>query len=66
MQWMMGAMKMLASKDSIQSMTWMSYGAELHKYLGGDAPKEYGGQGPSLAQIALMPRYTGDKEAAPA
>lgn len=57
MQWMMGAMKALLSKDSIQTMTWMTYGSELHKYLGGDIPKEYGGTGQSLAEAAITPNY---------
>ena len=57
MQWMMGAMKALLSKDSIQSMTWMTYGSELHKYLGTDIPKEYGGTGAPLAETAITPKY---------
>jgi phosphatidylinositol transfer protein SFH5 len=40
MQWMMGAMKALMSKDSIQKMTWLTYGNQLHTYIGGDVPKE--------------------------
>lgn len=65
MQWMMGAMKALMSKDSIQTMTWMTYGSELHKYLGNDVPKEYGGGGAPLAEVALMPNYGGEGTAAP-
>lgn len=57
MQWMMGAMKALMSKDSIQTMTWMTYGSELHKYLGNEVPKEYGGSGEPLAEHALTPNY---------
>lgn len=57
MQWMMGAMKALMSKDSIQRMTWMTYGNQLHTYLGSDIPKEYGGTGASLEGTAITPRY---------
>jgi hypothetical protein len=57
MQWMMGAMKALMSKDSIQKMTWMTYGSELHKYLGPDIAKEYGGSGPALTEVAKTPKY---------
>ncbi|KXT05542.1 hypothetical protein AC578_3688 [Pseudocercospora eumusae] len=57
MQWMMSAMKALLSKDSIQSMTWMTYGSELYKYLGKEVPKEYGGSGPALREIAVTPKY---------
>lgn len=65
MQWMMGAMKALMSKDSIQTMTWMTYGSELHKYLGNEVPKEYGGSGLALAEVALTPKYGGEAAAAP-
>jgi hypothetical protein len=57
MQWMMGAMKALMSKDSIQKMTWMTYGSELHKYLGPAVAKEYGGNGPDLKTVSKTPRY---------
>jgi hypothetical protein len=59
MQWMMGAMKALMSKDSIQKMTWMTYGSELHKYLGPDVAGEYGGEGPALVEVAKTPKYAG-------
>ncbi|KAF2167660.1 hypothetical protein M409DRAFT_65798 [Zasmidium cellare ATCC 36951] len=65
MQWMMGAMKALMSKDSIQTMTWMTYGSELHKYLGSEVPKEYGGSGAPLAEHALTPNYGAGAAAAP-
>jgi phosphatidylinositol transfer protein SFH5 len=57
MQWMMGAMKALMSKDSIQKMTWMTYGNTLNQYLGDDVPKEYGGSGAPLAETALTVKY---------
>ncbi|EME41356.1 hypothetical protein DOTSEDRAFT_73691 [Dothistroma septosporum NZE10] len=57
MQWMMGAMKMLMSKDSIQTMTWMTYGNQLCHYLGPDIPKEYGGTGAPLVETAITPNY---------
>ncbi|SMQ48986.1 unnamed protein product [Zymoseptoria tritici ST99CH_3D7] len=57
MQWMMGAMKALMSKDSIQRMTWMTYGSELHTCLGKDLPSQYGGSGPALEETALTPKY---------
>lgn len=66
MQWMMGAMKALMSKDSIQTMTWMTYGSELHRYLGTEVPKEYGGSGATLAEHALTPNYGAGSAAAPA
>jgi len=61
MQWMMGAMKALMSKDSVQKMTWLTWGSELHKYLGSDLPREYGGTGTSLAKGATTPRYSGNE-----
>lgn len=64
MQWMMGAMKALMSKDSIQKMTWLTYGSELHKYLGEDIPQEYGGKGPALASSAITPKYATSETAA--
>lgn len=57
MQWMMGAMKALMSKDTIQKMTWMTYGNQLVQYLGDEAPKEYGGSGPSLDGNAETVKY---------
>lgn len=65
MQWMMGAMKALMSKDSIQTMTWMTYGSELYKYLGTEVPKEYGGSGAPLSEHALTPNYGAGSAAAP-
>ena len=59
MQWMMGAMKALMSKDSIQKMTWLTYGNQLHTYIGTDIPKEYGGDSASLKETGLTPRYDG-------
>jgi hypothetical protein len=53
MQWMMGAMKALMSKDSIQKMLWTSYGNTLNHYLGMSVPKEYGGAGAALESAAL-------------
>ena len=61
MQWMMGAMKMLMSKDSIQKMTWMTYGSNLKDYLGTDIPKEYGGSGPPLTESAQTVKYDDGK-----
>lgn len=61
MQWMMGAMKMLMSKDSIQKMTWLTYGNQLVQYVGSDVPKEYGGKGEDLNVKAVTPKY--DNEA---
>jgi hypothetical protein len=58
----MGAMKALMSKDSIQKMTWTSYGNTLDQYLGKDVPKEYGGNGPALEGSAWTVKYD---EAAP-
>ncbi|KAK4902852.1 Non-classical phosphatidylinositol transfer protein (PITP) [Elasticomyces elasticus] len=57
MQWMMGAMKALMSSDSVQKMTWMTYGSALQQYLGDGVSKEYGGTGPSLADRALTVKY---------
>lgn len=50
-------MKALMSKDSIQRMTWLTYGNQLHEYLGSDVPKEYGGKGAPLEGNAITPRY---------
>ncbi len=57
MQWMMGAMKALVSKDSIQKMTWLTYGNLLCAYVGDDVPKLYGGNSASLTEKALTPNY---------
>ncbi|KAK3710806.1 Non-classical phosphatidylinositol transfer protein (PITP) [Vermiconidia calcicola] len=57
MQWMMGTMKAFMSKDSIQKMTWMTYGNQLQTYLGSDIPREYGGTSASLKEKALTPNY---------
>lgn len=59
MQWMMGAMKALMSKDSIQKMTWLTYGNTLNTYVGDDIPKEYGGSSVSLKEKGLTPKYDG-------
>ncbi|KAK5169333.1 Non-classical phosphatidylinositol transfer protein (PITP) [Saxophila tyrrhenica] len=63
MQWMMGTMKLLMSKDSIQKMTWLTYGSQLHNYVGDDVPREYGGNSAPLARKAQTPSY-GDLEKA--
>lgn len=60
MQWMMGAMKLLMSKDSVQKMTWLSYANQLAQYLGSDVPKEYGGTGADLKAQAITPEYDDD------
>lgn len=52
-------MKALMSKDSIQKMTWLTYGEGLHVYLGSDVPREYGGDGAALEGNAKTPRYEG-------
>lgn len=57
MQWMMGAMKALMSKDSIRKMTWMTYGNELYKYLGSEVPTEYGGKGKALKEVGVTVKY---------
>ena len=57
MQWMFGAMKLFMAKETIAKMQWMSYGSELHKDLGSDVPKVYGGTGPELSQSASTPKY---------
>jgi hypothetical protein len=64
MQWMMGAMKALMSKDSIQKMLWTSYGNTLNQYLGMNVPKEYGGAGAALEGSAWTVKF-GDVAAAP-
>lgn len=50
-------MKALMSKDSIQKMTWLTYGNQLHTYIGDDIPKEYGGNSASLKERGLTPKY---------
>jgi len=57
MQWMMGAMKTLMSKDSVRKMTWTSDGNTLDRYLGKNVPREYGGDGLALAGSALTVKY---------
>jgi len=57
MQWMMGAMKALMSKDSIQKMLWTSYGNTLNQYLGMSVPKEYGGAGDALDGSAWTVKF---------
>nr|POE78641.1 phosphatidylinositol transfer protein sfh5 [Quercus suber] len=65
MQWMMGAMKAFMSKDSIQKMTWMTYGTDLHKYLGEGVAKEYGGTGRRLKETGKTVNYdNGSNDAA--
>ena len=64
MQWMMGAMKALMSKDSIQKMLWTSYGNTLNQYLGMSMPTEYGGAGAALDGSAWTVKF-GDVAAAP-
>jgi len=56
---MMGAMKALMSKDSIQKMLWTSYGNTLSQYLGTNVPKEYGGSGPALEDSAWTVKFEG-------
>ena len=60
MQWMMGAMKALISKDTFQKMTWLTYGDTLHTYLGDDIPPAYGGKGAPLVEKGLTPKYDND------
>ncbi|KAG9589324.1 phosphatidylinositol transfer protein SFH5, partial [Aureobasidium melanogenum] len=57
MQWMFGAMQVFMAKETIAKMQWMSYGEELHKYLGNDVSKQYGGQGPELEAVGVTPLY---------
>lgn len=57
MQWMMGAMRALMSKDSIQKMIWTSYGNTMDQYLGKDVPKEYGGSGSALEGSAWTVKF---------
>jgi phosphatidylinositol transfer protein SFH5 len=60
MQWMMGAMKALISKDTFQKMTWLTYGNTLHTYLGDNIPPAYGGKGAPLVEKGLTPKYDND------
>ena len=62
MQWMFGAMQVFMAKETVRKMQWMSYGEELHKYLGASVGKEYGGQGPELEGNSVTPRYEGESE----
>lgn len=52
-------MKALMSKETIQKMTWMTYGSELYSNLGSSIPKEYGGSGAPLDEVARKPKYDG-------
>lgn len=54
-------MKAIMSKDSIQKMTWLTYGNTLHTYIGTDIPKEYGGTSASLKEKGLTPKYDNTK-----
>ncbi|TIA54074.1 phosphatidylinositol transfer protein SFH5 [Aureobasidium pullulans] len=60
MQWMFGAMQVFMAKETVRKMQWMSYGEELHKYLGASVGKEYGGQGPELEENSVTPKYEGE------
>lgn len=57
MQWMIGAMQVFMSKDTVAKMQWMSYGNTLHTYLGQSVPKAYGGNGSDLEVAGITPRY---------
>ncbi|KAI4730686.1 phosphatidylinositol transfer protein SFH5 [Aureobasidium sp. EXF-10728] len=57
MQWMFGAMQVFMAKETVQKMLWMSYGEELHKYVGDGVAKEYGGKGLGLSEVGVSPRY---------
>ncbi|CAD0096002.1 unnamed protein product [Aureobasidium vineae] len=57
MQWMFGAMQVFMAKETVQKMQWMSYGEELHKYVGKGVAKEYGGEGPGLEEAGVTPGY---------
>lgn len=59
MQWMFGAMKMFMAKETVEKMCWLSYGSELHGYLGEGVPGEYGGKGPGLKEVGVTPDYGG-------
>ncbi|THX91090.1 phosphatidylinositol transfer protein SFH5 [Aureobasidium pullulans] len=60
MQWMFGAMQVFMAKETVRKMQWMSYGEELHKYLGASVGKEYGGLGPELEGNSVTPSYEGE------
>jgi len=51
-------MQVFMAKETVAKMQWMSYGEELHKYLGPGVPKAYGGSGPELQGTAATPKYT--------
>jgi hypothetical protein len=57
MQWMFGAMQVFMAKETVAKMQWMSYGEELHKYLGDGVSKAYGGKGPELEANSVTPLY---------
>ncbi|KAH9828133.1 Phosphatidylinositol transfer protein SFH5 [Teratosphaeria destructans] len=57
MQWMMGTMKMLISKDTFQKMTWLTHGNQLNQHLGENIPKEYGGNGAPIQEVGLTVKY---------
>ncbi|KAI5272007.1 phosphatidylinositol transfer protein SFH5 [Aureobasidium subglaciale] len=57
MQWMFGAMQMFMAKETLAKMQWMSYGEELHRFLGSSVPKQYGGQGSDLEETSVTPLY---------
>lgn len=57
MQWMFAAMQLFMAKETVAKMKWMSYGSELHKDLGSDVPKPYGGTGPDLVAAGRTPKY---------
>lgn len=38
-------------------MTWLTYGNQLHTYIGTDIPREYGGSSASLKERGLTPKY---------
>ncbi|KAF2147764.1 CRAL/TRIO domain-containing protein [Myriangium duriaei CBS 260.36] len=59
MQWMFAAMQIFMAKETVAKMKWMSYGTELHKDLGSDVPKAYGGSGAELVTSSRTPKYDG-------
>lgn len=59
MQWMFAAMQIFMAKETIAKMQWMSYGTELHKYLGPSVPAAYGGSGSDLTSSSITPKYDG-------
>jgi hypothetical protein len=58
MQWMFAAMQVFMAKETVAKMQWMSYGDELHRYLGSQVAPEYGGHGPLLKDGSVTPAYT--------